>query len=115
MLTQYYINLGNQNKALEAYEKMKNSFELLKDRDGFGPYYNLIIPMSLSFSDYQYMGGAYRDLLKIHPSAINYAAYGKVEYYFLKNKEKSTIAFNKALELDSNVIIPKEIRGDLGL
>ncbi len=115
MLTQYYINLRNQNKALEAYEKMKNSFELLKDREGFGPYYNLIIPMSLSFSDYQYTGGAYRDLLKKHPSAINYAAYGKVEYYFLKNKEKSTIAFNKALELDSNVIIPKEIRGDLGL
>jgi O-antigen ligase len=115
MLTRHYRNLGSKDKALEAYEKMKNSFELLKNRQGFGPYYSLIIPMSMSFSDYKYTGQYYRELLRIHPSAVNYAANGKVEYYFLNNKEKSRESFNKALELDSNVIIPQEIRDDLKL
>ena len=115
ILTQYYISVSNDSKALEAYEKMKQGYKNVKDRNGFGPYFNLIIPMSISFSDYLYTANIYLDLLSKHPSAVNYAAYGKVEYYFLNNKEKALKAFNKALELNSDVVIPQDVRNDLKL
>jgi len=48
-------------------------------------------------------------------AAENYVVYGIVEYQRVGNKVKAKELFNKAIEIDREIDIPKEIRDDLGL
>lgn len=101
------------DKANHLYSQLKDSFEYYKDRPNFGPYYKIITKLALAVQDYRYASYIYDDLVKRNPSAQRYSVYATIEYQGLANKEKARMLFEKALELDGNVEIPKNIREEL--
>ena len=109
-----YIQKEYQKATIE-YKRTKQNFNYFKDRLGFGDYHAHLAETALLVGDYKFFSYIYDDLLTRDASAQNYVVYGIVEYQRAGNKAKAKELFNKAIEIDQTIDIPKEIRGDLGL
>jgi O-antigen ligase len=110
----FYIQKKYKEATIE-YKRTKKNFEYFKGRNGFGPYHTNLAETALLVGDYKYFGHIYDDLIVKDPTAVNYVVYGVVEFQRTGNKAKAKELFNKAIEIDQTIDIPKEIRDDLGL
>jgi O-antigen ligase len=110
----FYIQKKYKEATIE-YKRTKKNFEYFKGRSGFGPYHANLAETALLVGDYKYFGHIYDDLIAQDSTAENYVVYGIVEYQRTGNKTKAKELFNKAIEIDQTIDIPKEIRSDLGL
>jgi tetratricopeptide (TPR) repeat protein len=110
----FYIQ-KKYKEATSEYKRTKKNFEYFKGRPGFGPYHTTLADTALLVGDYKYFGHIYDDLIVQDPTAEHYVVYGIVEFQRVGNKAKAKELFNKAIEIDQTIDIPKEIRGDLGL
>ena len=110
----FYIQ-KKYKKATIEYKRTKKNFEYFRGRNGFGPYHTNLAETALLIGDYKYFGRIYDDLIEMDKAAENYVVYGIVEYQRVGNKVKAKELFNKAIEIDREIDIPKEIRDDLGL
>jgi tetratricopeptide (TPR) repeat protein len=110
----FYIQ-KKYKEATAEYKRTKKNFEYFKGRSGFGPYHTNLAETALLVGDYKYFGHIYDDLIAQDSTAENYVVYGIVEYQRTGNKIKAKELFNKAIEIDQTIDIPKEIRSDLGL
>jgi tetratricopeptide (TPR) repeat protein len=109
-----YIQKEYQKATIE-YKRTKQNFNYFKDRLGFGKYHANLAETALLVGDYKFFGHIYDDLIVQDPTAVNYVVYGVVEFQRTGNKAKAKELFNKAIEIDQTIDIPKEIRNDLGL
>jgi O-antigen ligase len=109
-----YIQKKYKEATIE-YKRTKKNFEYFKGRSGFGPYHTNLAETALLVGDYKFFGYIYDDLIEMDATAENYVVYGIVEYQRTGNKAKAKGLFNKAIEIDQTIDIPKEIRDDLGL
>jgi tetratricopeptide (TPR) repeat protein len=110
----FYIQKKYKEATIE-YKRTKKNFEYFKGRSGFGPYHTNLAETALLVGDYKYFGHIYDDLIAQDSTAENYVVYGIVEYQRTGNKTKAKELFNKAIEIDQTIDIPKEIRSGLGL
>ena len=110
----FYVQKRYKEATIE-YKRTKKNFEYFKGRSGFGPYHANLAETALLVGDYKYFGHIYDDLIAQDSTAENYVVYGIVEYQRTGNKTKAKELFNKAIEIDQTIDIPKEIRSDLGL
>jgi tetratricopeptide (TPR) repeat protein len=110
----FYIQKKYKEATIE-YKRTKKNFEYFKGRSGFGPYHTNLAKTALLVGDYKFFGNIYDDLIEMDATAENHVVYGIVEYQRVGNKAKAKKLFNKAIEIDQTIDIPKEIRSDLGL
>jgi O-antigen ligase len=110
----FYIQKKYKEATIE-YKRTKKNFEYFKGRSGFGPYHTNLAETALLVGDYKFFGNIYDDLIEMDATAENHVVYGIVEYQRVGNKAKAKKLFNKAIEIDQTIDIPKEIRSDLGL
>jgi len=110
----FYIQ-KKYKEATTEYKRAKKNFEYFKGRSGFGPYHTNLAETALLVGDYKFFGHIYDDLIEMDATAENYVVYGTVEFQRTGNKAKAKGLFNKAIEIDQTIDIPKEIRDDLGL
>jgi tetratricopeptide (TPR) repeat protein len=114
-LVNVLFNQGKYREATDWYKKAKNNFEYFKNRNGFGPYHESLSRIALIVKDYKYFAYIYDNLISKTPKAEDYVVYGIVEYQYLNNKTKAKQLLEKAIELDSNIDIPEDIKTNLGL
>lgn len=114
-LVRSFFSMDKYTEANPFYKKMKVNFDYFKDVKAYGPYHWEASKTALLVGDYKYFSYIYDDLIKIDPTAENYAVYGIVEYQRVGNKSKAKMLLGKAIEFDSKVQIPEKIREDLGL
>jgi len=112
--TQVLFSQGDKRSS-EAYNRLKDSYEKYRFRDGYHILYNKLIKFVLSVGDYKFLKVLYQDLIKIRPTANTYAVYGIILFNKFNDIQNSKKMLEKAIQIDPGIDIPLNIRNALEL
>jgi len=112
--TQVLFSQGDKRSS-ETYNRLKDSYEKYRFRDGYQILYNKLIKFVLSVGDYKFLKVLYQDLIKIRPTANTYAVYGIILFNKFNDIQNSKKMLEKAIQTDPSIEIPLDIRNALEL
>ena len=111
----FYLYHMKSPATNQYYNKLKDSYVQHRYRMKYDILWNKLIKFVLSVKDYNFLRVIYQDYVRVRPTANNYSVFGVILYNTLKDKETSKKMFLKAIEINSDIEIPEEIRKDLNL
>ena len=90
-------------EATIEFRKLKDNFEYFKDRNGFGPYHNIVSQIAIFVGDYQYAKYIFNDAISREINASNLIKLAALEFFKLKNLDVGASIYIDAIKLDGNI------------